>query len=81
MHNMPMGRPFHTATAHTRMLMDDTVCRMVCAKLQLLIRSLSWDDYFMALAFLSAERSKDPNKQVCASRPSAAQAVGLGAFC
>ncbi|GIM14044.1 hypothetical protein Vretimale_17068 [Volvox reticuliferus] len=27
-------------------------------------RSLSWDDYFMALAFLSAERSKDPNKQV-----------------
>ncbi|GIL57629.1 hypothetical protein Vafri_12820 [Volvox africanus] len=26
--------------------------------------SLSWDDYFMALAFLSAERSKDPNKQV-----------------
>lgn len=26
---------------------------------------LSWDDYFMALAFLSAQRSKDPNKQVC----------------
>ncbi|KXZ48352.1 hypothetical protein GPECTOR_28g759 [Gonium pectorale] len=26
--------------------------------------SLSWDDYFMALAFLSAQRSKDPNKQV-----------------
>jgi len=25
---------------------------------------LSWDDYFMALAFLSAQRSKDPNKQV-----------------
>eukprot|EP00878_Enallax_costatus_P031107 GHUV01033971.1.p1 GENE.GHUV01033971.1~~GHUV01033971.1.p1 ORF type:complete len:129 (+),score=20.48 GHUV01033971.1:1210-1596(+) len=25
---------------------------------------LSWDDYFMAVAFLSAERSKDPNKQV-----------------
>ncbi|XP_057464521.1 uncharacterized protein LOC130754344 [Actinidia eriantha] len=25
---------------------------------------LSWDDYFMALAFLSAERSKDPNRQV-----------------
>jgi dCMP deaminase len=25
---------------------------------------LSWDDYFMAVAFLSAGRSKDPNKQV-----------------
>lgn len=25
---------------------------------------LSWDDYFMALAFLSALRSKDPNRQV-----------------
>ena len=29
-----------------------------------LCRYLSWDDYFMALAFLSAQRSKDPNKQV-----------------
>ncbi|KAI3859413.1 hypothetical protein MKX03_013780 [Papaver bracteatum] len=27
-------------------------------------RYLSWDDYFMALAFLSAKRSKDPNRQV-----------------
>ncbi|KAL2482538.1 Cytidine/deoxycytidylate deaminase family protein [Forsythia ovata] len=25
---------------------------------------LSWEDYFMAIAFLSAERSKDPNRQV-----------------
>ncbi|CAD7704207.1 unnamed protein product [Ostreobium quekettii] len=25
---------------------------------------LTWDDYFMALAFLSAQRSKDPNRQV-----------------
>ncbi|XP_068655780.1 uncharacterized protein [Aristolochia californica] len=25
---------------------------------------LSWDDYFMAIAFMSAERSKDPNRQV-----------------
>ncbi|XP_062114914.1 uncharacterized protein LOC133828845 [Humulus lupulus] len=25
---------------------------------------LCWDDYFMAIAFLSAERSKDPNRQV-----------------
>ncbi|CAN6464766.1 unnamed protein product [Victoria cruziana] len=27
-------------------------------------RYLSWDDYFMAIAFLSAKRSKDPNRQV-----------------
>lgn len=27
-------------------------------------RYLSWDDYFMAVAFLSAQRSKDPAKQV-----------------
>lgn len=27
-------------------------------------RYLSWDDYFMSIAFLSAERSKDPNRQV-----------------
>ena len=25
---------------------------------------LSWDEYFMAIALLSAERSKDPNTQV-----------------
>ncbi|KAG0561770.1 hypothetical protein KC19_9G090500 [Ceratodon purpureus] len=25
---------------------------------------MSWDDYFMAIAFLSAKRSKDPNRQV-----------------
>ena len=30
-------------------------------------RYLSWDDYFMAIAFLSAERSKDPNRQVMTS--------------
>ncbi len=29
-------------------------------------RYLSWDDYFIALAFLSSQRSKDPNKQVLA---------------
>lgn len=26
--------------------------------------ALSWDDYFMSIAFLSAQRSKDPNTQV-----------------
>ncbi|XP_021737448.1 deoxycytidylate deaminase-like [Chenopodium quinoa] len=25
---------------------------------------ISWDDYFMAIVFLSAQRSKDPNRQV-----------------
>ncbi|CAL9091129.1 unnamed protein product [Musa acuminata var. zebrina] len=28
------------------------------------IRYISWDDYFMAIAFLSAQRSKDPSRQV-----------------
>jgi deoxycytidylate deaminase len=28
------------------------------------VRALDWDTYFMALAFLTAQRSKDPNKQV-----------------
>lgn len=38
-----------------------------CILLKLLLdycRYLSWDDYFMSVAFLSAQRSKDPNKQV-----------------
>ena len=26
---------------------------------------LQWEEYFMAVAFLSAQRSKDPNSQVC----------------
>ena len=26
---------------------------------------LEWDEYFMAVAFLSAQRSKDPRSQVC----------------
>jgi hypothetical protein len=30
-------------------------------------RYLEWDQYFMALAFLSAQRSKDPSKQVMGS--------------
>ena len=40
---------------------------------------LSWDDYFMAMAFLTARRSKDPNTQVgaCIVNPQKA-IVGLG---
>lgn len=34
---------------------------------------LSWDDYFMAVAFLSAQRSKDPNKQARGAPPAALQ--------
>lgn len=36
---------------------------------------LSWDDYFMALAKLSARRSKDPNTQVGACIVSAANRI------
>jgi hypothetical protein len=39
-----------------------TACRLVHIAA---CRHLVWDDYFMAVAFLSAQRSKDPNKQVC----------------
>ena len=38
-----------------------SLCVCVCV---FSIRYLNWDEYFMAVAFLSAQRSKDPNKQV-----------------
>jgi dCMP deaminase len=41
--------------------------------------SISWSDYFMAMAFLTAQRSKDPNTQVGACIVDAEQRiVGLG---
>ncbi|CAM6088979.1 unnamed protein product [Calypogeia fissa] len=40
---------------------------------------LSWNDYFMAIAFLSAQRSKDPNRQVGACLVSQDQVIlGIG---
>ncbi|CAB9529455.1 Deoxycytidylate deaminase [Seminavis robusta] len=45
---------------------------------------LSWDDYFMAMAFLTAQRSKDPNTQVgaciVASSDQRIVAVGYNGF-
>ena len=44
---------------------------------------LSWDDYFMAMAFLTAQRSKDPNTQVGAcivSRDKLILALGYNGF-
>lgn len=40
---------------------------------------LSWEDYFMAIAFLSAQRSKDPSTQVgaCVVNPEK-KIVGIG---
>jgi dCMP deaminase len=41
--------------------------------------NLSWDDYFMAMSFLTAQRSKDPNTQVGACIVDAdKRIVGLG---
>eukprot|EP00934_Nitzschia_sp_Nitz4_P004565 Nitzschia sp. Nitz4//scaffold2_size372955//165836//167222//NITZ4_000416-RA/size372955-snap-gene-0.28-mRNA-1//1//CDS//3329546757//4555//frame0 len=41
--------------------------------------SLSWQDYFMAMAFLTAQRSKDPNTQVGACIvDSSKRIIGLG---
>ena len=42
-------------------------------------RYLSWDDYFMTVAFLSSQRSKDPNKQVGAVIASESKLI-LGRF-
>ena len=39
---------------------------------------LSWDDYFMWMAFLTAQRSKDPNTQVGACLVLNQRIVGLG---
>ncbi|KAK9854489.1 hypothetical protein WJX84_005132 [Apatococcus fuscideae] len=40
---------------------------------------LSWDDYFMAVAYLSSQRSKDPHKQVGACIVSTEQIIlGIG---
>lgn len=44
---------------------------------------LSWDEYFMAVALLSAERSKDPNTQVgacVANRQNKIVGVGYNGF-
>jgi dCMP deaminase len=44
---------------------------------------LSWEDYFMAMAFLTAQRSKDPNTQVGAcvvSRQKIILALGYNGF-
>lgn len=42
--------------------LDEMECP--AAKVQKRSGYLQWDDYFMAVAFLSAQRSKDPNSQV-----------------
>lgn len=43
---------------------------------------LSWDDFFMSLAFLSAQRSKDPKTQVgaCVVKDKNVQGVGYNGF-
>eukprot|EP00128_Syssomonas_multiformis_P017229 Colp12_sorted_trinity150504_noHs@1641 len=51
----------------------------VCNKVKKRDDYLSWSDYFMAVAFLSAQRSKDPNSQVgaCIVTPDN-KIVGIG---
>jgi hypothetical protein len=58
--------PTPAQAARTKAAASDATSPCVhCPSVLLRLRSfLSWDDYFMSLAFLSAERSKDPNKQV-----------------
>lgn len=47
------------------------------------VEYLTWDDYFMSVAYLSAQRSKDPNKQVGAcivSRSHVILGIGYNGF-
>ncbi len=53
------------APARTALPLVCSACNPVPLILPSLVcRYLTWDEYFMSLAFLSAQRSKDPNKQV-----------------
>lgn len=54
---------------------------LMCALLPSLCSYLSWDDYFMAVAFLSAQRSKDPNKQAGSSGVLVWLAAAVGRCC
>lgn len=38
---------------------------------------ISWDEYFMAVAFLSAQRSKDPSSQVVNARNAILQSIKM----
>lgn len=52
--------------------LDATVCSVACRSVHINSHAcyltfssyLNWDDYFMSVAFLSSQRSKDPHKQV-----------------
>ena len=73
-------RPTHTDSARTASLAAEEACHSAApglAHISSKISSkadpfktdprtdyLSWEEYFMAVAYLSARRSKDPNKQV-----------------
>lgn len=42
---------------------------------------LEWPEYFMAVAFLSAQRSKDPSSQVVSSFLDSSAVIVVGIFC
>jgi dCMP deaminase len=57
----------------------ETNLRQLPVKVSKRLDAISWDDYFMALAFLSAKRSKDPSTQVGACIVDAdKRIVGIG---
>lgn len=61
---------------------EDQICTGTCGKTCVLSKrqnAISWDDYFMAVAFLSSMRSKDPSTQVGACIVNAdKRIVGIG---
>ncbi len=55
----PIPKFWIMATKH-----DTTDSKIQACKVKKRNNYLQWDEYFMAVAFLSAKRSKDPNSQV-----------------
>ena len=70
--------PFSTISpSGKKVKTDDTLAEL--PKVQRREGAISWDDYFMAVSYLSAMRSKDPSTQVGATVVNKAnQIVGVG---
>lgn len=69
----------HISNKHRDLLRREASFDPIKSKVKKRKNYLSWDDYFTAVAFLSARRSKDPNTQVGACIVDANQCIiGIG---
>ena len=73
------GPPKAAASEHRDLLMNEANYDPLAVGSSKRDDALSWDDYFLSMAFLAAQRSKDPNTQVgaCIVDPNK-RIVGLG---